>query len=98
MHVDVAAALAVAHLDPKAEQVAQLTLQRFQIGIHSPTCRPFRSPADVVPGSGADFLRQVLRLADGQVAFDNLVGQSLGVRCRQDGTSVPHADIASQKH
>ena len=98
MHIHIAAALAMADLDPEPEQIAQLTLQRFQIGIYGSARGPSLRAPNIVTWPRANLLGQMLRLANRQVPIDDFIGQRFGIRRRQDCPGVAHADIASQEH
>jgi hypothetical protein len=71
---DIAAALAVADLDPEAEQVAQLPFESFKVGIDGPASGPFGRPTDIMTRPRPNFLCQMLRLPNRQIALDDFIG------------------------
>lgn len=98
MQVDVAALPLVRDLDLKAEDVAELTLQRVKIGIERLPRVPGTCAADVRVGSWTPpfTTRALFSLANGKAFGDDFPGEFFRVVSRGHGTSVAHADIALQ--
>ena len=86
------------NLDPDSEQIAELPLQRGQVGIDRPLGVARRRATSAAAGAGPNLLRQMLGLADRQVPVDDLIGQLFRVWRSGDGPGMAHADIASQQH
>src|SRR5690348_16486295 len=95
---DAPAAL-VADLDLEPEDVAELPLERLDVGIDGLGSVARTCAADVASRSRTSLLPAglIFRLAHRKPLSDNFMRQSLGVRSRSDSPRVPHADIASQQ-
>src|SRR4030095_13541285 len=56
-------AFAMGHLAPTPQQIAQLPLERDEIGVDGPLCIARRRAADIASGPGPDLFGQMFGLA-----------------------------------
>ena len=81
----------VRDLDLQPQEIAELALQRFEIGI-DPPLGELELAHRLLLATRADF-----RLADRKPPRDNFAAQNFRVRRCRNGTRMAHTDIASQQ-
>ena len=83
----------------QAEDIAELPLQRIEVGVPGLRCISIARAADIIAGPGTIPLApsSLFRLAHGQALCDDFPCQRLGILGSRDGACVAHTDIPSQK-
>ena len=84
----------MADLDLEPEQIAQLPLERREIGIDR-TIVARRGSTDVTPRPWTHLLGEPLCLANAESAGDDFLGQNLGLFGIRNRPCMAHSEIAS---
>lgn len=98
MHCDMAGAILGRNLHPKSEQVAQLPLQRLDVGISLTPRPPTRCAAVSVSGPGLAPLGQFFGVSNRQTSLDNLTREHFRILRTRDRPRMSHAKLARSHH